>query len=330
MKQLELVLFTSVVCLLMLFHSCPLNAVARFSAIWVPGESMRDLSIGDSRYAGSTILADQRSAYRLTPAAHETGSPPLEESAPTKVTIPLFGEIDAKDYSLPTLAVLLGLVDGFNPCAMWALVYLISLVAGLNDKKKIWLIVGTFVFSSGVLYFLFMSAWLNAFLFIGYFRPITVVLGLIAIYVGASGFVELIRTKGAVVCKVSNEQSRERTIDRMKRIILSPVTLSSVISIIALAFIINSMEFVCSFAIPAVFTHVLSISELPWLQHYLYILLYDFFFMLDDLIIFGSAAFAVNANIGAKYVQYCKVIGGVLLIALGFILVLKPDLLMMR
>jgi hypothetical protein len=175
-----------------------------------------------------------------------------------------------------------------------------------------------------------MSAWLNAFLFIGYFRPITVVLGLIAIYVGASGFVELIRTKGAVVCKVSNEQSRERTIDRMKRIILSPVTLSSVISIIALAFIINSMEFVCSFAIPAVFTHVLSISELPWLQHYLYILLYDFFFMLDDLIIFGSAAFAVNANIGAKYVQYCKVIGGVLLIALGFILVLKPDLLMMR
>jgi hypothetical protein len=49
--------------------------------------------------------------------------------------LPWIGEIAPADYSLPALAVILGLVDGFNPCAMWVLVYLISLVAILRDRK---------------------------------------------------------------------------------------------------------------------------------------------------------------------------------------------------
>ena len=81
------------------------------------------------------------------------------------VTLPLLGEIDVTEYSLLALAVIMGLVDGFNPCAMWVLAYLISLIMTLNDRKKIWLLVGTFVAASGILYFLFMTAWLNVFLF---------------------------------------------------------------------------------------------------------------------------------------------------------------------
>jgi len=93
--------------------------------------------------------------------------PPAGEKPRDTIVLPWIGEIVLSDYSLPALAVVLGLVDGFNPCAMWVLVYLISLVATLRDKKRIWLIVGSFVLASGVLYFLFMTIWLNAFLLIG-------------------------------------------------------------------------------------------------------------------------------------------------------------------
>ena len=227
------------------------------------------------------------------------------------------------------LAVLLGLIDGFNPCAMWALVYLITLVASLNDKRKIWLIVGTFVFSSGVWYFVFMAAWLNAFLYLGYIRPITLIIGLVSLYVGISGFVEIIKNRGVVSCKVVDEKSKEKTLNKMKKILLSPVSITSVISIIGLAFLVNSIEFVCSAAIPAVFTHVLSISTLSSWEHYAYIVIYIFFFMLDDLIIFGSAAFAVNYFIGNRYVLYCKILGGLLLIVLGALLVFNPHFLLM-
>ena len=92
--------------------------------------------------------------------------------------LPFLGRTDLTAISIPVLAIVLGLIDGFNPCAMWVLVYLISLILSVNDRKKIWLIVGSFVFASGVLYFLFMTAWLNAFLLIGYFRPLTIIIGL--------------------------------------------------------------------------------------------------------------------------------------------------------
>jgi cytochrome c biogenesis protein CcdA len=75
--------------------------------------------------------------------------------------VPFVGGIDPFGYSLPALTVLMGLADGFNPCAMWVLVYLISLIAGTQDRRKTWWLVGSFVVASGVLYFLFMTAWLN-------------------------------------------------------------------------------------------------------------------------------------------------------------------------
>jgi hypothetical protein len=172
-----------------------------------------------------------------------------------------------------------------------------------------------------------MTAWLNAFLIIGYLRPVTIIIGLLAIGFGIDGIREYVTTKGALVCKVGDMKSKKRTISKMEKIVFSPITLATILGIIALAFVVNSIEFACSSAIPAVFTQVLALSDLPALQYYAYILLYDFFFMLDDLIIFGLAAFAINTAIGDRYAKYCKLVGGLLLLALGIVLAFVPQLL---
>jgi len=249
------------------------------------------------------------------------------EEPQDEVTLPIIGKITLSEYSLPGLAIILGLVDGFNPCAMWVLAYLISLIMTLKDKRRIWLLVGSFVFASGVLYFLFMTAWLNAFLLIGYFRPVTIVIGLAALGAGTLNIREFIRTKGAIVCEVGDEESRKKTMRKMEKVVFSPLTLATIAGIIALAFAVNLIEFVCSAAIPAIFTHVLSLSNLPTLRYYAYILLYDFFFMLDDLIIFGSAALAMTSSLGDRYAKYCKPLGGTILFILGVLLLFAPRLL---
>ncbi|MCX8196925.1 MAG: hypothetical protein N3G80_01265 [Candidatus Micrarchaeota archaeon] len=241
--------------------------------------------------------------------------------------LPLVGKIDPKAYSLPVLAIILGLVDGFNPCAMWVLVYLIALVMNLNDRTKIWLIVGSFVAASGILYFLFMTAWLNAFLLVGYIRPVTILIGLVALGGGILSMREYVVTKGEMVCKVGDATEKKNIIKRMEEIVASPINIATVAAIVVLAFIINSVEFVCSSAIPAVFTQVLALSNLSFWEYYFYIALYDFFFMLDDLIIFGLAAFAISGQIGQKYAKYCKIIGGALLFILGLVLLFAPHLL---
>jgi hypothetical protein len=246
--------------------------------------------------------------------------PPAGEEPGDGIVLPIIGEFIPGDYSLPALAIILGLVDGFNPCAMWVLVYLISLIATLRDRKRIWLIVGSFVLSSGILYFLFMTAWLNAFLFIGYVKPLTTVIGLIALGGGILQIRGFIETKGAIVCEVTDEESRKKTMTRVQKIVSSPITLGTIAGIVVLAFAVNSIEFVCSAAVPAIFTHVLSLASLTTSQYYSYILLYVSFFMLDDLIIFGSAAIAMTSGLGERYAKYFRPVGAAILIILGVLL----------
>ncbi len=246
--------------------------------------------------------------------------PPTGEEPRDTIVLPWVGEIVLEDYSLPTLAVILGLVDGFNPCAMWVLVYLISLVATLRDKKRIWLIVGSFVLASGILYFLFMTVWLNLFLFIGYVKAVTIVIGLVALGGGIWQIRGVIKTKGAVVCEVTDEQSRKKTMTKVQEIVSSPLTWGIVVGIVVLAFTVNAVEFVCSAAVPAVFTRVLSLASLTTLQYYGYILLYVLFFMLDDLVIFGTAALAATSSLGDRYAKYSRPVGATILIILGLLL----------
>ncbi len=246
--------------------------------------------------------------------------PPTSGEIKHTINLPLIGEIVLSDYSLPALAIILGLVDGFNPCAMWVLVYLISIVATLRDRKRIWLIVGSFVLASGILYFLFMTAWLNAFLAIGYVKPVTAVIGLVALGGGALQIREVIATRGAVVCTVTDQESRKKTMTKVQKIVSSPLSWGILVGIIALAFTVNAVEFVCSAAIPAIFTQVLALAGLPTIQYYSYILLYVFFFMLDDLVIFATAAFALTSSLGDRYAKYSRPVGATILIILGLLL----------
>lgn len=241
-----------------------------------------------------------------------------------EIRLPVIGVINASSYSLASLAVVLGVVDGFNPCAMWVLVYLISLIAAMRDRKRIWLLVGSFLLASGILYFLFMTAWLNAFLLIGYIRPVTIIIGLIALGGGVLMMREFVTTRGAIVCEVTDAESRQRTMNRIQQIVASPITLGTIAGIVALAFVVNSVEFVCSAAIPAVFTHVLSLHPLSTWHYYGYILIYVFFFMLDDTIVFSSAAVALTSNLGDRYVKYSRPVGGIILIILGLLLLFAP------
>ncbi len=245
----------------------------------------------------------------------------------TDFELPFIGRTDLTSFSLPVLAIVLGLIDGFNPCAMWVLVYLIAVLANVKDRKKTWIVVGSFVFASGILYFLFMTAWLNVFLLLGYISALTIVIGLVALGGGILSIKEYFTAKEALTCKVGDDNSHKNTMNKIQELVAQPLSIAVMLGIFALAFVVNSIEFVCSSAIPAVFTQILALSNLSTFEQYLYILLYDLFFMLDDLIIFGLAAFAVNSSFGQKYAKYCKILGGIILVFLGLVLLFAPHLL---
>ena len=260
----------------------------------------------------------------------QTCTCPIEEKEDQIINYPIIGKINLSKLSLPVLTVAVAALDGFNPCAMWVLLFLIALLVNVRSRKKIWLIGGTFIVASGVIYYLLLTAWLNLFLAISYVSLTRIVIGLLALGVGIWQIKKFITFKPGVceVLPVGNKW-HQRLSEKIKQVVQSTTLPATLIGIIILALGVNLIEFFCSAGLPAIYTRILTVNQLSSITYYLYLLLYTFIFMLDDLIIFGIAVITLN-KIGFtdKYTKWSTLIGGVLIIILGLLLIFKPDFLM--
>jgi len=234
------------------------------------------------------------------------------------VSLPVFGTVNLQEFSLPMLTIVLGLVDGFNPCAMWALLFLLALLIAAQDKRKIWYVGGTFVLVSGIVYYLFMAAWLNAFLFIGAVRATQAVIGALAIIAGIWYVREFWKNKGNT-CEIAPSGIKQRMIERMHHLLRPEIALpATIIGVMALAVAVNMIELLCSLGLPAVYTQVLTLHGLPTASYYLYLAMYTLFYMLDDLIIFLVAALTLrHLSMTQRYARWLHLIGGLLILGLG-------------
>jgi len=249
-------------------------------------------------------------------------------SIPETMTLPLIGEIKTKNLSLPIFTILLGALDGFNPCAMWTLLFLISLLLGMKDKKRMWILGSAFIVASASVYFMFMAAWLNLILFIGLVVWVRIIIGLIALIGGGYNLKEYF-TNPEAGCKITGEEKRQKVFEKLKNITHQKSFYLALGGIIILAFAVNLVELICSAGLPAVYTQILALSHLAKWQYYFYILLYIFIFMLDDLIIFFIAMTTLRmTGITTKYSRWSHLIGGIVMLIIGLLLIFKPGLLM--
>ncbi len=261
--------------------------------------------------------------------AHDCGcTADVTRESSSRINVPFIGEVDAKNVSLPILTILIGGLDGFNPCAMWVLLFLISLLLGMEDRKKMWILGGAFIFSSGLVYFLFLAAWLNLFLFIGFIFWIRFIIALVAVGSGSYHLREYFKNKKGT-CHVTEDEDRRKTFYKLKEIISRKNFLFALGGIVLLAAAVNLVELVCSAGFPAIYTQILSLAHLPTWQYYGYLLLYIFVFMLDDLLIFVLAMVTLKMQgISSKYTRYSNLIGGILMLIIGLLLLFKPGWLM--
>ncbi len=103
----------------------------------------------------------------------------------------------------------------------------------------------------------------------------------------------------------------------------------ALVGVAVLAFSVNLIELLCSAGLPVIFTQMLTMNDLTTVQHYLYIFLYIFFFMLDDMIVFIVSMLTLEAfGITTKYTKYSHLIGGLLMLVIGLLLIFRPEVLM--
>ncbi len=248
-------------------------------------------------------------------------------SLPDNFSLPVFGKLNVKDLSLPFITFLIALVDGFNPCAMWTLLFLISLLLNMKDRKRMWILGFSFIAASALVYFFFMSAWLNFFLFIGVLPWVRILIGTTALFAAYYQLKDYFQNKKGG-CKTEDNQKRKKTFEKLKAITQRNNLLIALAGIILLAFAVNLVELLCSAGLPAIFTQILIMNNLPTWQYYLYLLFYVFIFMLDDMVIFFIAMRTLHAvGIESKYAHLSRLLGGIIILIIGLLMLFKPELL---
>ena len=289
--------------------------------------------IGDHAYlgyadsTGRKIESDIRAYFELDKQEPEP-VPVVDEN---KEFIPILGEIDKRDVSIGLVAVVLGLVDGFNPCAMWVLLFLINMLIGMNDKKKMLLIGVVFLFTSAFMYFLFMLGITNVLSFISV-PLIRKILGIIAFILGAYNIYKFFKQRNeAEGCHVVDETKRKKIFTRIRKFTTEKNIFLALGGVILLAISVNVVELACSSVFPATFAEILAINEVDGALKIIYLIIYTLFYMFDDLVVFIIAVATLQLSTAStKYGKYSSIVGGIIMILVGALLIFKPEWLMLN
>jgi glutaredoxin len=268
------------------------------------------------------VLVGFQDAEHTGPALRElivAGLPPRDQ-----VETALFGTLSASRLGLPVFTIALGLLDGFNPCAMWVLLFLLSLLVHLQNRARMALIAGVFVLVSGAVYYAFMAAWLNVFLIVGTSAALRWTLGGVALAMGGVNVKDFFAWGRGF--SLSIPASAKPGLYARARSVLSANTLgTSLVAVAALAAVVNVVELLCTAGLPAIYTAVLTRHELNPLAYYSYLGLYILGYVADDTVMVATAVTALGSRkLSEGAGRWLKLLSGIVMLTLGVVLVGWP------
>ncbi|NGP52616.1 thioredoxin family protein [Thioalkalivibrio sp. XN8] len=241
------------------------------------------------------------------------------------VRVPLLGMIDPSAWGLPILTVVIAGLDAFNPCAFFVLLFLLSLMVHARSRARMLLVGGTFVLISGLIYFVFMAAWLNVFLLLGELRVVTIIAGVIAVGLAAINIKDYFWFQSGGPSLSIPESKKPGMYQRMRNLVGAKSTLAMLAGTAVLAIVVNSYELLCTAGLPMVYTRILTLREADTFVYYMYLVLYNIIYVIPLLIIvllfvmkFGSR------KLGEAEGRLLKLMSGMMMLGLGALMLVAP------
>lgn len=231
---------------------------------------------------------------------------------------------------LPIFTFIIALIDGFNPCTLFVLTLLLGLLFSVShSRKRIYIIGYTFVIVVYIFYFLFMAAWLEIFKYIGFIDPLRFTIAFLAIMAGVINCKELFFFRKGITLMIQEKHKMPllRMIDSMKEVIIKGSMFALIGSSIILAVFSSLIELPCTFGFPVIYTSILAGKSS--ISYYLYLAYYNLVYVLPlSVVIFIFGFTFKGKQINKKQMQIIKFVGGMIMILLGIILLVNPQLLM--
>jgi glutaredoxin len=250
-------------------------------------------------------------------------------AAPTRhadqVESGMFGTLSASRLGLPLFTLALGLLDGFNPCATWVLLFLLSLLVRLQDRRRMALVAGTFVLASGAVYYAFMAAWLNVFLLVGMSATLRWLLGSVALLIGAVNVKDFFAFGQGPSLSIP-AAAKPGLYARTRAVLNAEALPASLFAVAALAVVVNFIELMCTAGFPAIYTAVLTQQQLSPATYYAYLGLYIVGYIADDTLMVAVAVIMLGSHkLTERAGRWLKLLCGLVMLALGMVMLIRPE-----
>jgi hypothetical protein len=240
------------------------------------------------------------------------------------IKLPILGQMRPDQLSLPVFTLLIAGLDAFNPCAFFVLLFLLSLLVHAASRGRMLFIGGVFLFFSGLIYFLFMAAWLNVFQWLGEIALVTTVAGWLAVIVALINIKDYFWFKQGISLSIP-DAAKPGLYQRVRGLLRADSLPAMALGSIALAVAANSYELLCTAGFPMIYTRLLTLAHLSTAQHYAYLAFYNLVYVIPLLVITLVFSFTLGARkMSETEGRVLKLVSGIMMLGLASVLLAAP------
>lgn len=251
-----------------------------------------------------------------------------ERGSTTTLDVPVFGRVELADRSLVVATLLIGLLDGVNPCSLWALSLLLALVIHTRSRRRVMIVGTVFLTVTTALYGLYMLGAYSILQYIAYVGWIRVGIALIAGVMGAINLLDAFGVDVGVRLRIPDHR-KPQLIRRMRHVARADVGLPAAVgATAALAVGVSLVETPCTAGFPIMWSNLLASRGVVGAEAAGLFGLYMLVFLIDELVVFFLAVATMRAaKLQADEGRLLKLAGGVVMLTLAGVMIVAPDLL---
>jgi glutaredoxin len=253
---------------------------------------------------------------------------PPEQDLPSSavVDVPGMGTVDLEGRSLLLSTVLIAFVDGFNPCSLWVLTVLLGLVLHSGSRRRVAAVGGTFLVVTTLVYGLFIVGVYSTLALVAAVGWIRLVVAAFALTFGAVNVKDYLWFKAGPSLTIPDE--RKPSIYRRIRGLVRPGTAlpAAVGGTVVLAGGIALVELPCTAGFPVIWSDLVNAAGVSGPEFAGLLGVYLSVYLLDELVVFGAAVVTMRATkLEEHHGRALKLVGGMLMVAIGITIVAVPD-----
>jgi hypothetical protein len=243
-----------------------------------------------------------------------------------EVDLPWGGTLDLEQRSLWLVTLIIGFIDGINPCSLWVLTLLLGIVLNSGSRRKTLIVGLTFLMTTTLAYGLALIGLVNAFSILGYVRWIQIGVAVIAGVWGVINIKDFFWYKRGVSLTIS-EKHKPGIYRNIRRIMQEEKLLPLVVTTLLMAAGVSLAELPCTAGFPIIWANIIAAGNVSTLTYMALLGLYLLVFLLDELAVFCVAVVTLRINrLQESQGRRLKLIGGVVMLVLGLVMMFDPDI----